>query len=583
MAFFSSEFLEQVLNRIDLVDLIARHVELKRSGNSMFGLCPFHNEKNPSFSVSTDKQMFYCFGCGKGGSAFQFLMEHDGYSFPEAVEYLADKAGIPLPERTAKQQHQALQQAQQRKVAGSLLQRVTTEFVEQLHQPTAAEALAYLRHRSLPENIIQRYQLGFAPSGYGFLQRRFQQQDLHPLEAQGLLFKGDRGFVDRFRDRVMFPIQDQRGTVVGFGGRLIADGKPKYLNSPETDWFHKSELLYGMFEHRDTIRQRKQLLVVEGYMDVLALAAHDLPIAVAPLGTAIGEHQLRLLFRMHDAPTFSFDGDRAGYQAAWRALERMLPLLKAELKPQFLYLPEGEDPDSLLQTEGGERFMERVQQQAKPILETWLLGLRKLAGQGAEGHARMAKKAADMLKKIQDPYLRQAWQRAAEEKTGVRIHAAREQRQAAVTPRRKPTNRLQDQFMAGLLQDPTRFQRLPEDACNFILDDEGVDLLYSRALSLGSFEKSSDGGRAAYLQSMFPDDLRIPRWINQESISDTEFSSIALDMQRTYLERVRSDTSDMGEKMHIQQRLRQLLDEQKKIRETLELERNQQQSSDNNS
>jgi len=575
MAYYPAEFLDQLLTRIDLVDLVARHVELKRSGNNMFGLCPFHHEKSPSFSVAIDKQMFYCFGCGKGGGAFQFLMDHDGYSFPEAVEFLAEKAGIALPEVNPQQQQQAQKKAQLRVQAGSLLQRVTSYFTAQLQQPAGVKAAAYLRERGLPLALIQTYQLGFAPAGYGFMAHHFDASEHAALEAQGLLFAGDRGYVDRFRDRVIFPIADARGTVVGFGGRILDDGQPKYLNSPETDWFHKSELLYGMAQHRDHIRKRKQLLVVEGYMDVLALAAHDLPIAVAPLGTAISEHQLRLLFRMHDAPVFCFDGDRAGYQAAWRALERLLPLLKSEWQPRFLYLPDGEDPDSLLQQEGAKAWMQRVEQ-ATPVLETWLLGLRKLAGQGIEGKARMAKKADAMLANIDDDYLRQAWQQAAQQQTGIQLQQRMQQRRRMPMQtglRQQPMNKLQDQFMAGLMQKPERFHSLPDDACNFILDDDEVRLLYNRALSLNASDEYAGNHCAGYLQGLFPDSGYIPRWINQEVIGDVEFDSVTLDMLRTYLEATKRQTDDMGKKMHINQRLQQVKTEQKVLTEKLEEER----------
>ncbi|MDQ6968811.1 MAG: DNA primase, partial [Mariprofundaceae bacterium] len=407
MANFSPGFLDEVLSRSDVVEIVSRHVELKRSGSNFMGLCPFHHEKSPSFSVSADKQLYYCFGCGKGGGAFQFLMDHDGYSFPEAVEYLAEKSGLALPQETDADRLQNQQVASQRKKALNLLAQTADAFATQLHGESGSKAKAYIQQRGLPEHIISTYQLGFAPDGYGFMQRTFgnDERTLAQLESVGLLFKGDKGYGDRFRGRLIFPIRDKRGDVVGFGGRSMGDDKAKYLNSPETAWYHKSDILYGFSEHRDAIRKRKMLMVVEGYMDVLALAAYDLPIGLAASGTSIGERQIREIFRLCESPIFCFDGDRAGYQAAWRALERMLPLLKPEYRPQFLYLPDGEDPDSLLQKEGREAFESRMSGQAKPILETWLLGLNRLAGSGADGLARMAKKADEMLLKMSDPYL----------------------------------------------------------------------------------------------------------------------------------------------------------------------------------
>ena len=417
MANFPPSFLDEVLSRTDIVKIIARHVELKKSGSNLMGLCPFHNEKTPSFSVSPDKQLYYCFGCGKGGGAFQFLMDHDGYAFPEAVEYLAEKAGIEVPQTTRADPDE---QARHRQ-AQDLLSKASDAFARNLRSESGSGARAYLKQRGLPEEIVRDYGLGYVPQGYGFMQKVFgeDKRTLTQLEAVGLLFKGEHGYGDRFRDRLMFTIRDRRGHVVGFGGRVLGEGEPKYLNSPETAWFHKSDLLYGFSEHRDHIRKEKQLLIVEGYMDVLALAAFGLKIGLAPLGTAIGERQIREIFRLHEAPVFCFDGDRAGRQAAWRALERMLPLLKAELTPKFLYLPEGEDPDSLLNLEGADAFKVRLQEQPKPVLDTWLMGLKLLAGQGADGRARMAKKADVMLASMNDIVLSKVWRQRAEKDMGI--------------------------------------------------------------------------------------------------------------------------------------------------------------------
>ncbi|MDQ6966590.1 MAG: DNA primase, partial [Mariprofundaceae bacterium] len=358
MAHFPTEFLDEVLARTDIVELIARHVQLKKSGNNFMGLCPFHHEKSPSFSVSADKQLFYCFGCGKGGGAFQFLTEHDGYSFPEAVEYLAEKAGLEVPQ--SREVDSGEQERKKRALA--LLEKGADLFARALMSAEGKAGLDYFQRRKLPPAIISRYRLGYAPPGYGFMEKMFgrETRQLAQLEAVGLMFKGDRGYVDRFRARVMFPITDRRGQVVGYGGRILDQGEPKYLNSPETAFFHKSDLLYGYFEHRDEIRSRKLLVVVEGYMDVLAMAAHGLPVGLAPLGTAIGERQVREILRLNPEPVFCFDGDRAGRQAAWRALEKMRPVLVAEHGPRFLYLPEGEDPDSLLQREGEDAFAQRL-------------------------------------------------------------------------------------------------------------------------------------------------------------------------------------------------------------------------------
>ncbi len=538
MAHFPPAFLDEILARTDLAEIIGRHVELKRSGSNLMGLCPFHNEKSPSFSVSADKQLYYCFGCGKGGGAFQFLMEHDGYTFPEAVEYLAEKAGLEVPREAASQPGDQ----EKRNRALELLAKVADVFVRQLAGEKGGIARAYLKQRKLPEEIVRRYKLGFAPAGYGFMQHCFGSDGraAAQLESIGVLFKGDNGYVDRFRNRLIFPIRDRRGKTVGFGGRILGDEKSaKYLNSPETPFFHKSDLLYGLSEHRDEIRKRKLLLVVEGYMDVLALAAHDLPIALAPLGTAIGERQILEILRLHDAPVFCFDGDRAGRQAAWRALERMLPVLKSEHSPRFLYLPEGEDPDSLVAKEGQKAFEARIENDARPVLETWLQGLKNIAGQGADGRARMAKKADAMLATMQDDYLRQAWKQEVESVTKIQLHKQGGKRPSGNVSRpvsvRSPVNLIQERFMAGLLQNPVRFRQLPPEASEFILDGEMVRLLYTRAFSLADSEAEKIERMAGQLQREFPEDQNVSRWINQEPLSDLEFASTVLDMYEKYL------------------------------------------------
>jgi len=565
MANFSPSFLDEVLSRSDVVEIVARHVELKRSGSNLMGLCPFHHEKSPSFSVSADKQLYYCFGCGKGGGAFQFLMDHDGYSFPEAVEYLAEKVGLALPQENDADRQKSQKEASQRKKALNLLAQTADAFASQLQSASGAKAKAYIRQRGLPEHIISTYKLGFSPDGYGFMQRTFgaDERTLAQLEAVGLLFKGDKGYGDRFRGRLMFPIRDKRGDIVGFGGRSMGDDKAKYLNSPETSWYHKSNLLYGFSEHRDAIRKRKMLIVVEGYMDVLALAAHELPIGLAASGTSIGEHQIREIFRLCESPIFCFDGDRAGYQAAWRALERMLPLLKPEHRPQFLYLPDNEDPDSLLQKEGREAFESRMSKQAKPVLATWLLGLNRLAGSGVDGLARMAKKADEMLLKMTDPYLKQAWKQKVEAQTGIQLqHAGQNIGQKrpflAAKSRAKihsVKQQLHEDFLAGLLQKPERIDSLPAEAKSFYLDNDTYNRIYTRVFSWQGSEAYNGMAWAQQLQREFPEAAdQIARWMNQEPVLDIEFSGTILDMRKALLQRQMTAANDLAE----QQRLAKL-------------------------
>jgi len=573
MVKFQPAFLDEVIARTDLVEIIARHVELKKSGSNMMGLCPFHHEKSPSFSVSADKQLYYCFGCGQGGGAFQFLMEHDGYSFPEAVEYLAEKAGLEVPKDSERQPGDEARQKQ----AYAMLSSASDAMHRALHADSGGKARAYLEQRGMPAAIIRDYGLGYAPAGYGFMNKVFGRDGRtnSQLEAIGLLFKGDHGYGDRFRNRLMFSIRDRRGRIVGFGGRVLDDGdKPKYLNSPETSWFHKSDLLYGFSEHRDCIRKTKQLVVVEGYMDVLALAAHDLKIGLAPLGTAIGESQIREIFRLCDAPVFSFDGDRAGKQAAWRALERMLPLLKAELTPKFLYLPDGEDPDSLLKLEGGAAFQQRLDGESKPVLETWLMGLKLLAGQGADGRARMAKKADTMLATMTDHYLRQAWQQEVEQATGIALRKARYRPQPVAdddTVQPEPElNEIQNRFLAGLMQHPSRFSSLPDIADRFFIDNDAIKQLYSRAFSMQADAEDDNTDIARQLAQEFPDrQTMISRWVNQATVHDIEFKSLLLDMEANDIRQRIKRGLGLGESVRLQQRLEDIKQQQRKLTEQL--------------
>lgn len=564
MAHFPADFLDEVLERTDIVELIARHVQLKKSGNNFMGLCPFHHEKTPSFSVSADKQLFYCFGCGKGGGAFQFLTEHDGYSFPEAVEYLAEKAGLALPE--AREVDSGEQERKKR--ALGLLEKVSGLFCRALHADSGRAGMEYFQRRKLPPEVIRKYRLGYAPPGYGFMERVLGRDArvLAQLEAIGVMFKGDRGYVDRFRGRVMFPITDRRGQVVGFGGRILDSGEPKYLNSPETAFFHKSDLLYGFFEHRDEIRKRKLLVVVEGYMDVLAMVAHGLPVGLAPLGTAIGERQVREILRLHPEPVFCFDGDRAGKQAAWRALERMLPVLAAEHAPRFLFLPDGEDPDSILNSEGAEAFVKRLENDAKPVLDTWIEGLRKLAGSGPEGRARMAKKADSMLAAMQDDYLRQAWRQEAEQATSLSLKAP-----AAAARKPQPMKRVeslttpnQTRFVASLLQKPQRIGILLADPEKFFLDDPDLNALYTRVLELGAAKFAPRGVIQALLID-FPQDERIPLWASQTDISDEEFEKLQLLMRERFFYRLSRQPGAFEEKMRRQERWKELRNKLEKV------------------
>jgi DNA primase len=359
-----SDFIDELLSRVDIVEIIDARVKLKKTGQNYSGLCPFHNEKTPSFSVNGDKQFYYCFGCQASGSALKFLMEHDRMDFVSAVEYLAARVGLEVPREN--QSPKAIEKQKKRKSVYDILAQVSDYYRDQLKSGDGREqAVAYLKGRGLTGQIARDFALGYAPVGWDNLLQALAKTN----HERDLLIEGgmviDRSeenkTYDRFRERIMFPIRDLRGRVIAFGGRILGDGKPKYLNSPETVVFHKSRELYGLYEARQNNKKLDQLLVVEGYMDVVALAQHGVNFAVATLGTATTGEHLERLFRMVSKVVFCFDGDEAGRRAAWKALQVSLPHLKDGRAARFLFVPDGEDPDSLVRAEGSEKFLGRVE------------------------------------------------------------------------------------------------------------------------------------------------------------------------------------------------------------------------------
>jgi DNA primase len=350
------------LQRLDIVEVVNARVPLKKAGKDYMACCPFHQEKTPSFTVSQDKQFFHCFGCGEHGSAIGFVMNYEGLSFPEAVEELAREAGMEVPRELDQ-----LKPADDLKPLFDLMTRAADFYRQQLKAEAAAPVRDYLRQRGLDKQIIADYGIGYAPEGWDPLIQAVRQRgvDIELLIQAGLATRNDAGRVyDRFRQRVLFPIRDPRGRVVAFGGRILPgtadESAPKYLNSPETPLFHKGRQLYGLYEMRQAIRRADRLLVVEGYMDVVALAQAGIRYGVATLGTATTAEHLELLFRQTSEIVFCFDGDRAGRDAAWKALKVLLPLLTQGREVRFLFLPEGEDPDTLVRKEGASAFEVRL-------------------------------------------------------------------------------------------------------------------------------------------------------------------------------------------------------------------------------
>jgi len=358
-------FVQELLARADVVEIVGRYVQLKKGGANFMGLCPFHSEKSPSFSVSPTKQFYHCFGCGKTGNAISFLMEHAGMSFVEAVQDLAQQFGMKVPEDDASPQDQAraAQQRQKQATLNEVLEKACIAYQKQLK--ASPKAVAYFKGRGLSGAVAKHFGLGYAPEGWRSLAGVFPAYDDPLLIESGLVILHEEAGAeakryDRFRDRVMFPIRNIKGECIGFGGRVLGDDKPKYLNSPETPVFSKGRELYGLFEARSALREHGYALVTEGYMDVVALAQLGFPNAVATLGTACTPEHVQKLFRFTDAVVFSFDGDSAGRRAARKALDAALPLATDVRSVKFLFLPPEHDPDSFIRAHGKEAFARYV-------------------------------------------------------------------------------------------------------------------------------------------------------------------------------------------------------------------------------
>jgi len=350
-------FVQELLARVDVVDVVGRYVQLRKGGANLLGLCPFHQEKSPSFTVSPAKQFYHCFGCGANGSAITFLMAHTGSSFPDTVQSLAGTVGMSVPQSTASpaMRQQAAQRREEVSAHVSVLEKAHTYYKEQLRQ--SPEAINYLKGRGLTGQVAAQYGLGWAPESRQGLAKSFSRYEDPVLVEAGLVIESEDGRRhDRFRGRIMFPIRNMRGQIIGFGGRIIGKGEPKYLNSPETPVFSKGQELYGAWEARQSIRSEGQVVVVEGYMDVVGLAQLGVGNAVATLGTATTPDHLRKLIRLTDGIVFSCDGDKAGRRAAWRALQTSLPLLRDDLSVRFLFLPAEHDPDTYIREYGQAAF-----------------------------------------------------------------------------------------------------------------------------------------------------------------------------------------------------------------------------------
>ncbi|CDG46888.1 DNA primase [Serratia symbiotica] len=400
-------FINDLLARTDIVDLIDARVKLKKQGKNYHACCPFHHEKTPSFTVNGEKQFYYCFGCGAHGNAVDFLMNYDRLEFVETIEELATMHGLEVPYEAGTGLTQV--ERHQRQSLYQLMEQLSAFYQQSLHQPAGTLARNYLQQRGLSDDVIRHFAIGFSPAGWDIALKRFGRDNdaRSALNDAGMLVTNDQGrSYDRFRERVMFPIRDKRGRVIAFGGRVVGDGMPKYLNSPETEIFHKGRQLYGLYEAQQSHPTLQRVLVVEGYMDVVALAQYGIDYAVASLGTSTTAEHIQLLFRATDNVICCYDGDRAGREAAWRALETTLPYLNDGRQLRFMFLPDGEDPDTLVRKEGKTVFEQRMEL-AQP-LSTFLFEtlMPQVDLSSPDGRTKLSSLAIPMISQIPSETLR---------------------------------------------------------------------------------------------------------------------------------------------------------------------------------
>ena len=433
MARLPQAFIDQVLDRTDIVDVVDRRVKLKKAGKNYSACCPFHQEKTPSFSVNPDKQFYYCFGCGAGGNALGFMMEYERMDFREAIELLAHSAGIEMPPEEADNAPQVDNQ----KPLYESMERATKLYEGFLRQHKDRKSVVdYLKRRGLSGEIARDFRLGFAPEGWdNLMQTLADEESIEHALTVGLLIENDKGRkYDRFRDRVIFPIVNQRGKVIAMGGRVLGDGKPKYLNSPETPLFSKSHELYGLHHIRKFAKNLSRIVVVEGYMDVIALAQFGIHYAVATLGTSVGKPHLEALFRRVEQVVFCFDGDEAGRKAAFRGMEAALPMMEDGRGVKFLFLPEGEDPDTVVRNKGPQH-LEHLFNTAAP-LETFLFEQMGLGIDLAtmDGKARLSKLVAPYLNQIPDGVFKTLLFKSLAERTDMDVDSLRRLREVQEKP-----------------------------------------------------------------------------------------------------------------------------------------------------
>ncbi|MCG9583933.1 DNA primase [Vibrio tubiashii] len=467
-------FIDDLLARLDIVDIIDARVKLKKKGKNYGACCPFHNEKTPSFSVSQEKQFYHCFGCGVHGNAIDFMMEYERLDFVEAIEELASYLGLEVPREQRQggsfQSNQPKANSEQKRNLYDLMGSIGQFYRDQLKQPKSKVAIDYLKERGLSGQIVQKFGIGYVADEWDLVRKNFGQtpQTQEMLVSGGMLIENDKGNrYDRFRGRVMFPIRDRRGRVIGFGGRVIGDGTPKYLNSPETPIFHKGKELYGLYEVMQAYREPAQILVVEGYMDVVALAQYGVDYSVASLGTSTTGDHIQLLFRQTNTVVCCYDGDRAGKEAAWRALENALQYLKTGNTLKFLFLPDGEDPDSYVRKYGKEAFEQQIEQ-ATPLssyLFDNLIEIHNLNLGSNEGKSALRAHASALIDKIPDPYFQELLEKLLDERTGF-DNRLRQTRKKTSETRPQPHKEIKRtpmrEVIALLIQNPSYAEMVPD-------------------------------------------------------------------------------------------------------------------------
>jgi DNA primase len=468
-------FIDDLLAKVDIVDVIDQRVSLKKSGSNYSACCPFHNEKTPSFTVSQTKQFYHCFGCSANGSAISFLMEYEGMHFVDAIESLADTMGMEVP-----RDQQAAQVRNDSKPLYTLMESIAAYYVSELRK--SPEAIEYLKARGLSGETAKKFSIGYVPDGWDGLLKHFPAEEAAMVKT-GMLIQADGGkrAYQRFRHRIMFPIKDRRGRVIAFGGRVLDKQEPKYLNSPETPLFHKGQELYGLYEARKSGQDASMIIVVEGYMDVVALAQHGINNAVATLGTAANQQHSELLFRTVPNIVFCFDGDRAGRAAAWRALTATLSCLQDGRDAHFLFLPDGEDPDSVVKASGAAGFNDLLTTRI-PIIDYLYQHLSTDVDMTSiGGKAQLAEKAKPLLATIPKGIYKQLALRRLETLIGLSLGSEK----AGAPPQAKPAPRARDQ--GGLttmsravllcLQYPTVVNKIPADDFEINPDLPGAHVL----------------------------------------------------------------------------------------------------------